>query len=582
MSLRAHGRWIAILAAALSPAGAAAVDVTGRIGLLYERTESWMADQYTLLPRLRFDGSLAASGAVIEPRYGTWRGDVRYEHLDQTYSQSDEDSDIVGYSALVSLFERPGTVLGLTAGAFRGVADSASSTGGARLTGRTLDEAYQARIRVGRAAPVLTVGGSLRDSRNEGFARPDTTETTRMLDVGTQHGPGPYDLKLDYQGRWNEGSFEILNYASHGVNLHASSRVSSTADAYVTGRYFLRVPTALTSSNPRFEENAVTAGVRSTAGRARSTAQYSYGHLFFSAPGGEERERIRQTASAWSEIALTPAWAISPTADVTLTQDRIGVAEDSAWGASAGALVRWRRNDGRRDLWIEGGPRVGVVAPVDEDAELGGGGRLRTRASWIVGRGQLGADYSVDYERNLQATRGWGLRQVAQADASAFLAAGLRGRLGVSVSATRRHEDFLGDRASRDLLVAGSLDWRRLHLQLDAGLRDDVSPAIGTSLSGDGLLIPAEFDTHSRHAALSASTVVLRTVSLLVRGRFGQVSGPELPSEEEASLEGIVGYAVGQFQLSLEDRYTMAGRAGLDRRVNQFMVRLSRTFGRRF
>jgi hypothetical protein len=567
-----------VLLAALGSTPAGAVDLSGRLGLLYDRAETWTPTTHALTPRLQLDGSAQASGPVVD--LGSWRGALGYQRLRRTSPGSEDSTNALTYSGQLSLLDARTAPVSLSLSADRVATDSAVATGDVRITGTRLDSSYGGQLNLNsRVLPSLSVGGWLRDSTSDGFATARTTEATKLLDVAAAHSPGPYDVRLAYQGRWNAGSVDILDYTSQTLDLNASAQLGGGTDAFLTGRYHLRLPEILAGTNPRFEQNHMVAGVRLLTPSDRGRAQYAYDHLFFTSLLTGERERIRQSLSASREIVHSATWETVWPANLTLNQERANGLEDSAYGASTGPLLRWRGRAPNRELLAEAGPVLGVLKPTDASSRLGTGAHWRGYAAWTrMFRYSLA--YNGDYGRNLDATRGWSLSQAVTGDVEGPLWAG-RGSTALTVSATRMNADFFGANAARDVVLTSSLAWRRLSLRLDAGLRDGTSSAVG-GVSGDALFIPSAFDSHSQFAALSATALLAPRLSATARTRYARISGPELPDQEEASLLGALQYAFGEVQLALEERYTAGGPSSFDRRINEVFVRVSRTFDARF
>lgn len=572
----------AVLLLLAAPGPASAVDLSGRFGLLYDRLETTAPFARGTQDRLNLDGALQGSGALVEPELGSWRGGVGYQRLRRTFSEkaADESASILTYSANLSLLDAVTAPASLSVSADRNVTDSTVPNGNVTITGTQTTSAYGAEMRLSpRSAPALSVGAWLRESETNGFAVAPTSETAKLLRVRAHHGTAPYDLGVTYEGRWNEGDVAIRDYTAHGVDVNTSANLGAGVDGFLTGRYYLRTPETVASNNPEFETNQVVTGVRMRGPNARTRVQYAYSHQFFSSPLTGELERLQQTASGWREISHSPSWESSWALDATINQDRRDGSEASAYGASFGPLARWFGRRPQRTVMLEAGPTIGVLKPADGGERLGSGGHARGRVEWARAV-RTSLDYTGDYARNLRGMRGWSLHQAVTGGAEGTLASA-RSHASLTISTSRQHDAvFALDTASRDLLFRGSLAWRRLSILLEGGLRDGVTPAVG--VHGDGLFIPSAFDSHTQSAGISSTYFLTRSLSISGRGRYARLSGPEVATQEERSLHGIVEYALGQLQLSVEDRYTEGGSRGRGVQVNEVLVRLSRSFGARF
>jgi hypothetical protein len=572
----------ALLLLLAAPIRASAVDVSGRLGLAYDQQETSTSYFTATEERLNLDGALQANGALVEPELGLWRGTVGYHRLRNTYSLgASQSANTLVYSGNLSLLDPTTAPASLSLSADRSVIDSTGPSGNVTITGTQTISAYGGDLRLSpKIGPALSVGASLREADTNGFAVAPTSETTRLLRVGAHHGTAPYDLGVTYEGRWNEGDVVLRRYTAHAVDLNTSANLGSGLDGFLSGRYYLRIPDATASSNPEFETNQVVTGVRMGGPSSRSRVQYAYNHQFFSSTVTGELERIQQTVSGFHEISHSQSWDSSWTIDATVNQDRRDETEASAYGASLAPLARWQRRRPERNLMLEAGPTVGVLKPADGGERLGSGGHVRGRVEWARAV-RTSLDYAGDYARNLRGLRGSSLHQAVTGGAEGTLLSA-RGNASLTVSTSRQHDAvFSLETAARDVLFRGSLAWRRLWLQLEAERRDGTTPAVG-GVQGDGLFIPSSFDSHTESAGLGATWVLWRSLSLTGRSRYARLSGPEIASQEERSLHGILEYALGQVQLSVEDRYTEGGARGRGVQVNEVMVRLTRSFGARF
>ena len=564
------------LALALSAAPAGAVDMTGRLGLYYDQLSLAQPTGSGTYPRLSLDGNVLALGSLSE--YGSWRGGVGYEALRRTFSDaSTADNGWTFTGGLTLLDDRAPVSVSLSAD--RVAVDSSQTSGDTRITGTRVDEVYGGQVNVhGGQAMSLAVGGWLMDHATDGFATPQTIERSRVIEVGAQHGPGPYDVRLDYQGRWNSGTNDFLDYDQQQLNLNATARLGDAADVFASGYSYLRRPTTLSATNPDYDSNYLLAGIRTRSESTRGLYTYSYTHQVFSSPATGDRERLLQNVSGLYEIHHSSSFETAWTVAGALGQERDRGLQDETYGGSLAPLARWLSRTDAQDLIGEVGPVLGVLKPMGGTAEPGYGAHWGGHAVWRGGS-RIGLDYTGDWGRNLNATQGWILTQSATGDLLRQIHTA-RAHLALVVATSRVSGSFLGDAATRDVHLTANLDWRRAGLLVDTGLRDATSPAV-TGTMGDGLFVPAAFDSHTQYVTVGGSFAFTPRVVARASANWTRLSGPELAPQQEYLLTGVLEYRLGQLTLALQENYS-AGGPGFDRRINEIMVRASRSFDTRY
>ncbi|WP_242343966.1 hypothetical protein [Anaeromyxobacter terrae] len=570
-----------LLAIAIGPARGLAFDYSGRLGLRYDRTDGWIDGQHGFVPVLNLDGAASASGYLFAPDALRLRGGLEYDRLRRGAGGDESTDGTLTYEGSASLFETRESRLGASAEAYRRVIDFTTSAAAAAVTGTRVESGYGARARYAdHVLPMLSLGAFQRDSNSVDAAGVERAETTRLVEVSTQHGPGPYSARVDYRGRWNEGDLAIQDYTTHEVDANASTSLGGAVEGFASVRYDLRLPGNVDAVNPRYEGDLVRSGARWTGEASRGSAHYAYTHVSLSAPALLDRERIQQSVTAYHEVTHSPRWESAWTASLALTQDRLAAVEETAAGQMAGAVLRWRARGEARSLLLEAGPTLGLLEPAAGGSELGYGAHARARldGAWDVVR--YGIDYAIDHRSNLDAVLGWGLRQSLLVEGARSFSS-VSTRLALTASATRQDLKLFGASSTRDVLLRAGATWRRHEVTLDAGVLDGVSGAL-QGIRGDGLFLPPEFDTHSRYAMLIIGSELAERLRLTGRIRHAAVSGPEYADQRETNVGGGLSYRIGLVTFSVEETYTFAEAGSTTRRRNDLFVRASRTFGGRF
>jgi hypothetical protein len=569
-------------ALALGPAGARAIDWSGHLALLYQRGDAWdPAGERSASPSLDFDGRLDASGFVWGPGILDWSGGIAYRRLRLSYVTSRDDSDGLTYRARVGLFENPRSRLSLVADARRLGEDFTSNAAGA-FTGTRTTNAYDASLRYAAPGqPSLRLGFSALDWKELGPGRPERDRTLLGLRAGTNHGTDAFGYGLDYDGARSEGTLVSDDYDQHRVRAFGRARLGGSAEASVSDGYYLRIPTSTAATNPEVENHVFNAGVRWWAGDRRiDRTQYDYLHGVYTSPGVEERERTQQRLGHRHERQLSPSLRLYGNLDLSLAQDRLGLVEQTFAGQSAGAVLRWRSTGTTREWEVKGGPTLGLLEPSGGDVTFGYGGSAGTVVTWTGARLRPSLSYDVSFGQDVGGTQGFVLRQAAAASLDGALGASLvQARL--SLLGDRSESDLFGATARRTLQLTADWRWRRVEAHLLAGLTSGIA---GTTddFSGDGLIVPAPYDSHTRNLAVSATAPLLRRLALTGRFRWLDIDAPDRPAEGEIGGSLAAEYSLGALQLSLEDRYTVNTTNGFTQKENVIFFRLMRTFGSRF
>lgn len=577
--------WMMGIALAASlPAPAAALDYSGLLSGWYDRYDTKTPGAgSTSSPMLQLDGNLSASDYVSAPEVFHWDAGLGYQRVRRSYLAGSNLSSVLAYNLGGGLYDSPNSKLRLTGQASRYVLDSSSSSAATpQTTGTTTDNSYGLRLSLQDGIrPNVWLGGSYRDSENSGFSRATVTETTSQLNAGISQGSGALNYVVDYSGRWNDGSLDALDYRFHNVSLNATTTVADKVDAYANGHYLLRIPDTVAATNPRSESNYVALGTRFTSPDTLGRGQYTYNHQLLSAPGMEPRERIQQSIQGRLDRTHAPGWTGIYTTELSTTQDRLGGSEATAAGESVSGLLRRQMaaSDERPELLIEAGPTLGLLEPAGGDVLFGYGAEARARATWFLLTSRLAADYRIAYRHNLNAVRGGSLEQALSGEFETRFTRELRSRTTLVASSGRQDIQIFGTSINRTATLTSTLDWRRHELGAELGIQDGLSGELGKTVVSDGLFLPASFDTRSRYARLFGSASITPHLRISAYTRYAALSGPEAPNQRQADLSGIISYGLGLFQLSVEDRYTAAGASNFGNRVNEFIVRISRTFG---
>lgn len=577
MRTRSTTALLAAAVAALAPRGAAAFDYAGQLGIGYDRTESWMGTpaQYSLVPRLQLNGDLAARGSVFDPGVVDWDGRVGYNDIRSTYGSASDKTTALTYGAHVGVLQTRSSRATLTADAFRSVTDYSRDAEAVRTTGTSVANGYGASaLAAPPGLPSLTSRFTYRDVLNSGLGRPDTTELTRRLELGSRFGQPGLDTELNYALQWDEGSLVPSNYTSQEVSASATANPAQNLTAHLTANHYERLPTALGSLNPRYQNTGFDGYLTWQESASRVVGQYRYNHASATDPSLVLREQAANSLTTSYARRTSTEWEWVASASGSYSDNRVGPSQSYAAGQSVGLGANWVR----RALGASFGGQLGALEPETGATQLAFGANASGRAAWNLPHQVLSASYTVNYATNLDARPGWSTSQTATATLSANPAPFLSWSASVQASGARGGGGPFGATAQRSVLATGEVRYRRTATRLDLGATDAATGALSNPFS-DGLFIPSGYNTRSRFAGLTMSVPLAVRLSLTGFTKYTILSGPGTPDQREALLGGSLRYALGYWTFSLDERYTVGGTTAFDRRINELFVRLSRSFG---
>ncbi len=578
-------RWsLALAAAALLPGVAAAFDWTGTVGAEYWRTDDWAPGvPRATSPQLDLNLALEAAGFIANPGTVDYSGRFRYRWLDNSYANSaSQRRDSLEYRLQSAFFADPRSPA--TASVFASHLEDDLSVSGTTGAQRSTTTFYGAttELRV-PDRPSLQLGYT--------YAGHDLSVPTvgpshqNLQTVTAQAGSGTsaFNYNARYLGNFSDGTYATDNYQDHRVDASGQVNLAPKLDARIEDTYFLRKPTTDSAFNPRQDSNAFVAMLRYTGDAiAYQQGTYTYGRASQQTPGQPDIAREQhQAAYSLQEYLGDPEWRIRGTASATYVRNVIDTTETHSSGEDLTPLLVWHRDRPAWNLELRAGPSFGVLQPATGPAQFGHGAQAGVTSirRWDRGSGNL--TYDAGYRSDLGGEQGWSVRQQLTLGADQALGLGfLRGQL--TASAERRDSSTFGQGANRSVSLNAGYRWSVYDLQLQGGLQDGLAGTITGSVSGDGLFLPAPYNSHTRYLVASAFGQVSRYLGVNGSVRLSSTDLPDRPRLDESEGRAAVVLSYGSLRLSLEDRYTLTDTDAGSSRSNQIWVRLYRTFGSRF
>ncbi len=566
--------------AALAPAAARATEVQGWIGGDAMRTD-YLSDPATHADQLRLAGDVNANGYIGSREDFDWRANVGLSGNRETLpGGTDQSQQILSYGVHGGLFDTRKSSFKLRLDAARTQSNfSDTPPGQSSQPGSSLSNSFGAGvISGGGALPVLSVHAGVDDMTYKSFAQPDIHRKLMDLTASATHGTDDYNWSLGYTGRLETGTLSQDEYVSHYLTANGSSRLADRTNLTIGGQYFTRTPRTNAPFAPKYDDTNLSATLLTPLGAMDGSATYGFSHLVFQAPGVPSSEQTSHNLNAFGAWVLSPEWTLRPTVAGGYSSVRSGGTELTAASETVGGNLQWARAAAGTSYSVTTTATVGASeasnSPTTGAGSLGLAGNLARPLS----SGGWGAGYSVDYASNLGGVRGWTVGQSVVGNFSQSL--GPQTPLGASLTltTTRNHSDLLGDGATRTGILNVSLNHARQTYGLSAYLNQGVAPSLGSPVRGDGLVVPFGYDVSSFGGGIFAGSPIGFRWDVFGQVRYGVLSAPQVQDEREFSVQGRVGYRIGQFVLSLDDTYRVYGTTSAQARYNTVMVMFARSF----
>lgn len=581
MSTRTVRRTVLSAVAAVLPFVADALDVSGRIGFGYARSEFDPPEgPSSTSPQLDIDLGLDARGIVVRPDVVDWKLGGAYR---RTSAEVDGERSSLQerflYDGRATLFGSSRSAATVVLGGSRRDYDFSSSLTLDAFGHSTVDAAHATvTVRPDALVPVLA-GYSWRQLEEDvpGFALHERTTHAFNATVGS--GSPAHNFSASYAGELNDGTLQTDQYSLHGVSIRAGASLPGHTELVIDERYYRLEPRTLAVGTVAQENNIFRAAARDRGTYGdRHVLEYLYGHVLTEAPGVPLAESVRNSLRYEGDHLLTrPTFFARWTADLSLNQSRLGTAQTSSSGETLGLQLWWRRLEPARTYEVFGGPLVGFLqtdVPSEED-DFGYGASATGRLS-LPWEGQTARlSYELGYASDLFANRGWNLRQSLSASLDGRLATGRYTAL-LRAGTFRSASPLFGDGATRLIEAYSIVSFRRLDLELRGLIEDGVSGATPADFSGDGLFIPSPYDTSNRQLALRGTARIWSGLSARAHFRFGSAVRPGQPSLEQTEVIGAIEYQYAAFAIGIEDRMSWVEQPVGTAASNTLLVRFYR------
>jgi len=460
-----------------------------------------------------------------------------------------------------------------------------STSAETRLTGlsTTTSRGIGALFKMDRA-PTLSARLQQSEFDNTGVGGVRSSGKNTGLSLSGSHRLENHEYSVGYDTNWSQGTYADANYRTHQATFQGQSRLTDNVGISLNQSYLLRKPEPGFSveTNPRFDDNLTSADLRWQASPdLAANAGYAYRRLVADFPDPlPTLESLGHSFHAGTSWTRTKELSLSADLSASFGLDRgtdAGTRHTSGEALSLGA--RYGTGSGETRWSVGGSASAGLSQAAGADYFGYGLGASAGLSTFLAGW-STAFNYDGNFASNLSGQIGFTLRNSLTASASTRSAGGVGYRAQIQVSDGRQRQKFLErsvDSSAQTATASASASWSVHYLDLTAGLSNAAAPALGGPSGGLGL--PSSLNTVSRFAALTASTVLLRNLSLGGFARYASISAPGRPDTWEAALSARLAYAIGLVTLSLEDRYSVGAQGGPSLATNVVIVRIGRSFG---
>ena len=581
-------RLVLSLLCLLASVRAAAIDLTGRIGATYVRLDEYApppTSTHSTEPTLDLDLGLDARGFVYRPDALYWNLGFSYRRISEELNgRRTRLRDLIFYDGSATLFSGRASPLSVTLDASRAHANFSQSSA-VNVTGESITTTAGGTLSLHAAdLPSVTAGYHRVQVDSDTPSLGHTWRNSDRLNGKLVTGTASFNLDAVYQGELSDGSFQLDRTDRHLLNVSVNTPITKSFQVIASDIYQAVKPHRMELGAVDLEANAFRlVGTNSGDTGNRQLVTYSYVHSLQQAFQLPMIEAARQGLRYEGDLFLTdPNLFTHWTVDTSLLQARNGPVEVKTTGETAGVQLWWRRPSEAKTYEVFGGPLIGFIQS-DALGDSNGWGLMagaRARFPWA---GQnVNVSYNGDYQSDLYGNPGWSLRQSAAVALGGPLGGG-RYDLQLGGGGFRTHSPLFKGTLGRTLDLTARATSRDWSVEVRGTLQDRIAGSSSQEIVGDGLFIPAPFDSSTRQVALRVGRSLLPGLSAAGQFRYLNTVYPGMPSLNE--LEGLASlqYSYAALTFALEDRlqrYQQATSTGnVWGTTNQVMLRVYRAIG---
>jgi hypothetical protein len=577
---------LVILAALALPAVGSAFEWGASAGLLYSRNDLWSeGGAHLAAPHLDIDLKLDAAGFLDRPGVVDWSAGAGYRRIsDRLNGALTGLSNTLTYHLNLDFFRNRTSPVAASLYALQSDTRVDRFEGTTASGDRTLQR-LGGSVRIAPPARPYVEAGYERLHLSEDLPDFSHTSTDHIVTGALRHSAANFSLGVQYRGDFSDGDWVSDQYDSYYLVAFAESRLGDTHEdrrLSVTERYYQRAATSASDAAYSVNANAFNATYQSgLLPGTRTLVSYQNSHGL-NTTAALTNEVSGNDVRAEHDFAIEDSeFFVKGFAAGSLVQQRAAATELRSSGETVGGQLWWRRQAPAATYEAAAGPLIGFLQLPGKPDQLGYGasGLLRGGRPW--NDYQLGLNYAVDWASDLFATPGWSVNQQLSATIGGAVGPGrIDGTLGVT--ARRAWGPVLGDGAMRGVQLNVNYAFGLHTIFGQAALQSGMAGTAPGEFAGDGLFLPAPFDSHTTSLLAGATS---RLFTGLVGRLQGRYTSTHIPGQPDLTFtEGLASlvYHYAAFDFSLEDRYLVTDASSFRSRANSVMLNVSRAFGSRY
>lgn len=528
---------LAVALLGLLPAAAWSLDWSAQLGYRHTRNGSWVTGQSGGENKINdLDLRLDTSGYFGARDVFSWTAGGAYQLGWSTSQAGDRDSNALQWQVGANVLATRHSPLHINFSGIRATSEFSASnnteaTGRSDATSFNVTAVWEDVVR-----PSLSVTYGQRDADETFPGIADHTVHTKRIGAFAKHGISAFTFQTAFSQLWSEGSWSSDNFSEQGVNVTVAAPVNKETRLWANQGYSRRTPTSADGLNFATEGHFFTGGVRSgQAFESLQTGTYMYAFQSAEATGSPASESTRHSLRYEGHFPIVEqSWFAATSADLSYSlQSRASTTEEGV-GETLGTEVWWRQTDLDVSKEFHAGPRIALLqSPAGNQVGYGATAAAQAAMPW---RGYAGsASYQVGYGSDLYGTRGSYLEQVINAAVSRPFAQ-WTGRLQLQGTARRSWSPLFDAAASRALTGTATFSDPAHSLGASFSLSQGTIGSTSGRFVGDGLFLPAPFDSRTMGFGLSAAASLFEGLGAAANVRWESRDVRGSPSGRSARL----------------------------------------------
>jgi hypothetical protein len=439
----------------------------------------------------------------------------------------------------------------------------------------------------------LMLGYSRTSSSDEIPGLPTHDSTSQTINAGLYMPLEGGSLAANYQGGFGSGLWVSDQVQSHAGTVAANAEIANHVYFGLNEVFVVLLPGTAAAGAFRAEQSDFRAQL--TNGRIGGSAMaFEYGNTrtLIDPNGGPYAEATRQFLhgstdvllygsqpvewlSAGMDVASDNRVYLQFSADASYGRALTPTLKSQAWGETFGGEAYWAWFRAQNLVQLHAGPFFGWTQPDVGPSTTGWGltaGALYNRPLDVF---MFSGEYNLSYTDRIFASDSTQLTQGLRASIGGPIGT-VKCSLSARAAVTKQSSAVFGDGASRYLTLTAGASQHSLSANLAVTVSDGILPGMTPrSISGDGLFIPAPYDTQTRDLSARVAWNLAQALSVTAEIRRTSSDVPGQPTINQTAANGGITYAFAGFYSSLTYGVTWF-EANAGGKVSTLMFRISR------